>query len=163
MATGARCNLMKAELAQCKSTLMAPVLILKTILKTRINNEKHRMEQGLVERIRDMDGPIEPAIKPLCDVLNAIPGVRTHASCQGHVYPCSAPYVMFYGPIEVAAALEKRLREDAHSALGLFKPENLVNDFAALTEMINSTATQVHQAKSLGPMPDDSKQEEKTD
>ena len=154
---------MKAELAQCKSTIMAPVLILKTILKTRINNEKHRLEQGLVERIRDMDGPIEPAIKPLCDVLNAIPGVRTHASCQGHVYPCSAPYVMFYGPIEVAAALEKRLREDAHSALGLFKPENLVNDFAALTEMINSTATQVHQAKSLGPMPDDSKQEEKTD
>ncbi len=90
---------MKAGLAQCKGMLIAPVLILKTILKTRINNEKHGMEQGLVERIRDMDGPIEPAIKPLCDVLNAVPGVQTIASCQGHICPCSAPYVMFYGPI----------------------------------------------------------------
>ena len=66
-------------------------------------------------RIRDMNGPPESNIKPLCDVLNAVPGVRTHASCQGHIYPCNAPYVMFYGPLEVAAALEKRLREDAHS------------------------------------------------
>lgn len=37
------------------------------------------------------------------------------------------------------------------------------SDYEVLVEMINSAAAQVGQAKSQGPMPDDSKQEEKTD
>lgn len=64
-------------------------------------------------RIRDMNGPIEPNIKPLCDALNGMSGVRTIASCQGHVFPASPPYVMFDAPVAFAAALEKRLREDS--------------------------------------------------
>ena len=47
-----------------------------------------------------------------------------------------------------------------YAALGLFRPENLVNDFAALTEMVNAVAAQVCQRKSAGIMPDDSKKEE---
>lgn len=66
-------------------------------------------------RIRDMNGPIEPNIEPLCAALNGVPGVSTRASCQGHVFPASPPYVMFDAPVAFAAALEKQLREDAYS------------------------------------------------
>ncbi|AVD70434.1 hypothetical protein CAY53_02195 [Desulfobulbus oralis] len=68
-------------------------------------------------RIRDMKGCIEPNIRPLCEALNAVAGVRTIASCQGHVCPCSPPYVMFESPLAFAAALEKALREDSMANL----------------------------------------------
>ena len=64
-------------------------------------------------RIRDMNGPIEPNIRSLCDALKGVSGVRTIASCQGHVFPASPPYVMFDAPVAFASALEKRLREDS--------------------------------------------------
>lgn len=61
------------------------------------------------------NAPVEPNIRGLVDALNAVPGVRTRASCQGHVFPGSPPYVMFEAPIAFASALERRLREDALS------------------------------------------------
>lgn len=40
-------------------------------------------------------GYIEPKILPVCDALNAIPGVRTLWSCDGHATRPSRPYVVF--------------------------------------------------------------------
>ena len=60
--------------------------------------------------------PMEPNIKGLVEVLDTVPGVRTRASCQGHVFPASPPYIMFDAPVDFASVLEKGLREDALSA-----------------------------------------------
>lgn len=38
---------------------------------------------------------IEEGIKPVCDVLNSIPGVKTLWSCEGHPDRPSRPYVSF--------------------------------------------------------------------
>lgn len=44
---------------------------------------------------------IDPKIKPVVDALNAIAGIRTLASCQGHSYGIEGkpPYVYFKAPI----------------------------------------------------------------
>lgn len=39
--------------------------------------------------------PIEPGIKPVCDALNALPGVFTLWSCEGHPEHASRPFVTF--------------------------------------------------------------------
>lgn len=67
---------------------------------------------------------IEPAIKPVVDALNAIPGVSTVASCQGHVFRAgsfwdlllsdgSYPYVYFKAPVNVACVLARALHESS--------------------------------------------------
>ncbi|EPY00246.1 hypothetical protein [Magnetospirillum fulvum] len=58
-----------------------------------------------------MDQTIEPKIRPLVDALNAIDGVRTIASCQGHVSRISRPYVYFHCPPAVAEAMAARLHD----------------------------------------------------
>ncbi|AEA65729.1 hypothetical protein [Burkholderia gladioli] len=40
-------------------------------------------------------GYIEPKILPVCDALNAIAGVRTLWSCEGHAQRPSRPYIVF--------------------------------------------------------------------
>lgn len=45
---------------------------------------------------------IEPGIRPVCDVLNSIPGVVTAYSCEGHWVGNRSPFVMFDAPNVVA-------------------------------------------------------------
>jgi hypothetical protein len=58
------------------------------------------------------DKPVEPNIKALVDALNTVESVLTIASCQGHVFPCRSPYVMFRADVEFAAELAKKLHAD---------------------------------------------------
>lgn len=55
---------------------------------------------------------IEPAVKPVVDSLNAISGVSTVASCEGHFYG-GPPYVYFKAPVQTAASIERLLRQAA--------------------------------------------------
>lgn len=62
-----------------------------------------------------MSDEIEAGIRPVCDALNALPGVKTTASCEGHVYGwlpprnVSAPYVCFAAPSRVATLIGRAL------------------------------------------------------
>lgn len=58
---------------------------------------------------------IEPGIRPVCDVLNAIPGVRTVYSCEGHINGVSQPYVMFEAPVDVALKIHNMLGIGGHA------------------------------------------------
>lgn len=49
--------------------------------------------------------PVELGARPLVDALNAVPGVRTWASCHGHWLDRSMPYVSFHAPQEFAFRL----------------------------------------------------------
>lgn len=42
--------------------------------------------------------PIEPLMVPVCEALNALPGVHTFSSCEGHENPegCQAPDGEFF-------------------------------------------------------------------
>lgn len=53
---------------------------------------------------------IDPAIRQLVDRMNATGSIRTIGSCQGHVLGGRPPYVYFQTSVEVAAAIERRLR-----------------------------------------------------
>jgi len=53
---------------------------------------------------------IDPKIAPLVGKMNATGVISTIASCQGH-FCTGSPYVYFLAPVEIAAAIEKRLRE----------------------------------------------------
>jgi hypothetical protein len=80
---------------------------------------------------------IEPGIRPLVDALNAIPGVKTIGSCEGHVrwpgWLYKVPYVYFQAPNDVAEHIANFLRQDmatrrphmrqAWIIQGLFHPE----------------------------------------
>ena len=80
---------------------------------------------------------IEPGIRPLVDALNAIPGVKTIGSCEGHVrwpgWLYKVPYVYFQAPSDVAEHIANFLRQDmatrrphmrqAWIIQGLFHPE----------------------------------------
>jgi len=50
---------------------------------------------------------IEPGIQPVCDALNAIPGVQTIYSCEGHPnrHGPSTPFVIFLAPQDIAFRL----------------------------------------------------------
>jgi hypothetical protein len=50
---------------------------------------------------------IDPGIKPVCDVLNAITGVQTFWSCEGHPERPMRPYVCFTAPTETAFKLDR--------------------------------------------------------
>lgn len=54
---------------------------------------------------------IDEKIRPLVDVLNALEGVETVASCEGHCSPGDTPYVYFKAPVAFARTLAKELRE----------------------------------------------------
>ncbi len=54
---------------------------------------------------------IEPKIQPLVEALNRLVGVKTIASCQGHITRIDHPYVYMSCPIEIAEALAARLIE----------------------------------------------------
>ena len=53
---------------------------------------------------------IDPKIAPLVSKMNATGVISTIASCQGY-FCTGSPYVFFFAPVEIAAAIEKRLRE----------------------------------------------------
>jgi hypothetical protein len=55
------------------------------------------------------DDCIEPGILPVCDALNAIPGVCTKYSCEGHTVILKRPYVMFTAPEGIALKLHRSL------------------------------------------------------
>lgn len=56
---------------------------------------------------------IEPKIRPLVEGMNATGVIRTVASCQGHMGLYRSPYVYFKSTVEVAAAIERVLRESS--------------------------------------------------
>jgi hypothetical protein len=55
--------------------------------------------------------PLEPGARPLVDALNAVPGVKTWASCHGHWIKRAMPYVSFYAPQDFAFRLTLKLAE----------------------------------------------------
>lgn len=60
--------------------------------------------------------PIEPGVKPLCEALNALPGVHTVWSCEGHPEDGSRPYATFIGPGETAFAIHRAVGPDSNAA-----------------------------------------------
>lgn len=54
---------------------------------------------------------IDEKIRPQVDALNAVPGVETIASCEGHYSPGDTPYVWFSAPLPFVQALAKVLRD----------------------------------------------------
>lgn len=68
---------------------------------------------------------IEPAIRPLVDMLNSVNAVRTIASCEGHTNG-KPPYVYFKAPLYFASCLEKVLRDDSESGLPLLSSQWVV-------------------------------------
>lgn len=65
-----------------------------------------------------INAPIEPGVKPLCDALNALPGVFTLWSCQGHPVWASEPYVTFIADDTTAFKVHQSIGPD-HDQLGL--------------------------------------------
>lgn len=57
---------------------------------------------------------IEPKIRPVCDALNSIVGVRTLWSCEGHAFRPSRPYVVFEASESFALQVH-RLIGDGHA------------------------------------------------
>lgn len=72
--------------------------------------------------------PIEPGVRPLCDALNALPGVHTLWSCQGHPEDGSRPYATFIAPAETAFAISRAIGPD-NQDLGLHFYWNLTATF----------------------------------
>lgn len=52
---------------------------------------------------------IEQGIRPVCDALNAIPGVSTKYSCEGHPVYLKRPYVVFAASQELAFRIDRSL------------------------------------------------------
>ena len=58
--------------------------------------------------------PIEPGIRPVCDALNAIPGVKTEWSCEGHTGGTkgpTGPFVIFTAPVSTAFEVHRLLEQ----------------------------------------------------
>ena len=77
-----------------------------------------------VQRPYGQDGRIERGIRPLVDALNAVEGVSTIASCEGHVTgflpprTYRSPYVLFVGPFSQAALIAKAFLLDGVRQFG---------------------------------------------
>ena len=56
---------------------------------------------------------IDEKVKNLVDAMNGTGVITTIASCQGHGIFGKPPYVYFKAPVEIAASIEKLLREIA--------------------------------------------------
>lgn len=54
---------------------------------------------------------IEPGIRPVCDVLNAVTDMRTVYSCEGHprAFVPKKPFVMFKATAELAFGIHRML------------------------------------------------------
>nr|BAO18874.1 hypothetical protein [Burkholderia sp. M701] len=52
---------------------------------------------------------IERGIRPVCDALNRIEGVRTLWSCEGHPFRLSRPYVVFEAPEPFALRVHRAI------------------------------------------------------
>ena len=76
-----------------------------------VKHHLYRPRHHMLRRKRPYE-EIDPAVRPLVDSLNAVQGISTIASCEGHWYR-KPPYVYFRAPVHLAALIEKRLREDA--------------------------------------------------
>lgn len=72
--------------------------------------------------------PIEPGVIPLCAALNALPGVHTLWSCEGHPEDGSRAYATFIGPAETAFAISRAIGPDSQNA-GLYFCWNLTATF----------------------------------
>ena len=57
-------------------------------------------------------------IKPLVDAMNATGVIQTVASCEGHATGCRHPYVYFRAQVDVAARLERKLRDIEYAGAG---------------------------------------------
>ena len=90
---------------------------------------------------------IDRAIKPLVDSLNAIDGVVTVASCEGHFFG-GTPYVYFKSSMQVAAKIERLLRETASSDQPIFHYDwiikGLFNEEYELTYCLHSPGQDSH-------------------
>ncbi|MCM2485649.1 hypothetical protein ACVCIC_01115 [Burkholderia glumae] len=64
-----------------------------------------------------VDVSIDAAIRPVCDALNRIPGVRTLWSCGGHALRRSRPYVVFEAPEAFALKINRMLWLERHITL----------------------------------------------
>ena len=67
-------------------------------------------------RIEPPESPapyIDHAIRQLIERMNATGVIRTIASCQGHAMGGKEPYVYFRASVEIASAIECRLRNAA--------------------------------------------------
>lgn len=64
--------------------------------------------------------PVEHGIQPVCDALNAINGVRTVWSCEGHPEYNMLPYVVFVTTQEVAFNISRSIRAASLSGKQLF-------------------------------------------
>jgi hypothetical protein len=58
---------------------------------------------------------LDPLIAPLVRAMNESGLFRTIASCQGHRWQATGPYVYFHSSIAAAAALQRCLNEDLYS------------------------------------------------
>lgn len=75
-----------------------------------------------------INAPIEEGVKPLCDALNALPGVYTIWSCEGHSEVGSRPYATFIASSETAFAVHRAVSGDKSDA-GLHYCWNLTATF----------------------------------
>lgn len=64
---------------------------------------------------RPYTGDIEEGIKPVCEVLNDIPGVSTLWSCEGHPERPTPPFVMFFCSHQIAARLDQCIQSARRS------------------------------------------------
>lgn len=53
---------------------------------------------------------VEPGIQPLCDALNAVEGIVTLYSCEGHPRRPARPYVSFRAEVEVAYWIQEAIK-----------------------------------------------------
>jgi hypothetical protein len=60
-----------------------------------------------------INAPIEPGIRPLCDALNALPGVHTLWSCEGHPEDASRPYATFIADAATAFKVHGAIGPDS--------------------------------------------------
>ncbi|WP_337049919.1 hypothetical protein [Serratia fonticola] len=83
-------------------------------------------------------------IAGLVNRMNAIEGIRTVASCQGHACPGKAPYVYFHATPEVASGIEMHLRqaEAEHDPRlhTLWTLEGIFNEAGILTFRLHAPA-----------------------
>ncbi|WP_425953061.1 hypothetical protein [Ralstonia pseudosolanacearum] len=71
---------------------------------------------------------IEPKIRPVCDALNRVAGVRTLWSCEGHAFRPSRPYVVFEAPESIALQVH-RMIGDGHAGGKLHYWWNMTANF----------------------------------
>lgn len=67
-------------------------------LERSLKSSRSRPKPVLKQIGKLMRDVIEQGIRPVCDALNSVPGVRTLWSCEDHPHRPSRPYVVFEAP-----------------------------------------------------------------